>query len=270
MKLISNFIKRENRQVSSKFPMWRFVLGMLAGVSANSAPVQFQSTAEQTALVELYTSEGCSSCPPAEAWLSQLKDKPGLWSEFVPVAFHVDYWDNLGWRDPWGNKEYSDRQRAYAGVWASENIYTPEFVLNGKEWHNWFGLKGAPGLSGIKAGILKVTSEDTRHWQVNFMPAADATTGYEVNAALLATGLGSDVKAGENGGRHLRHDFVALALINRPLVHQSDGFQTAFTIPAEQKTPPGRLALAVWATRHGRLEPVQAVGGWLVPEEKTK
>ena len=66
-----------------------------------AAPVTFASTARQTSLLELYTSEGCSSCPPAEAWLSGLKDNPGLWRDFVPVAFHVDYWNYLGWRDKW-------------------------------------------------------------------------------------------------------------------------------------------------------------------------
>jgi hypothetical protein len=248
----------------------RFAFGILAGLSAHSAPLQFQSTADQTALVELYTSEGCSSCPPAESWLSRLKEKPGLWTEFVPVAFHVDYWDNLGWRDKWASKQYSDRQRAYAGVWAGENIYTPEFVLNGKEWHNWFGIKGAPGLSDTKAGILKVTSEDTNHWQVHFMPGADGTAGYEVNAALLVSGLGSDVKAGENGGRHLEHDFVALTLVNQTLARQGGGFRGGFDLAAARKTTPGRLALAVWVTRNGRLEPVQAAGAWLEPSEKTK
>ena len=246
---------------------WLFVLGMLAGISVHAAPLQFQSTASQTALVELYTSEGCSSCPPAESWLSHLKDKPGLWSEFVPVAFHVDYWDNLGWRDKWASKQYSDRQRDYAGVWASENIYTPEFVLNGKEWHNWFGIKGAPGLSDTKAGILKVTSEDTNHWQVHYIPAAGGTTGYELNAAFLLSGLGSDVKAGENTGRHLEHDFVVLTLIKRPLALQGDGFQGAFLMSAEQKTPPGRLGLAVWVSLNNRLEPLQAVGGWIEPSK---
>jgi hypothetical protein len=247
-----------------------FAFAILAGLSAHSAPLQFQSTADQTALVELYTSEGCSSCPPAESWLSRLKEKNGLWSEFVPIAFHVDYWDNLGWRDKWASKEYSDRQRTYAGVWASENIYTPEFVLNGREWHNWFGIKGAPGLSDTKAGILKVSSEDTNHWQVHFMPTAGATTGYEINAALLLSGLGSDVKSGENGGRHLEHDFVALTLVNQTLARQGDGFQGAFTLAAARKTPQGRLGLAVWVTHHGRLEPLQALGGWLEPAENSK
>jgi hypothetical protein len=251
-------------------PLRYMILGMLAGVAVNAEPIQFQSSERQTTLVELYTSEGCSSCPPAEKWLSQLKKAPGLWSDFVPVAFHVDYWDYLGWRDKWANKQFSDRQREYAGVWASENIYTPEFVLDGKEWHNWFGLRGAPGLSETKAGILKVTSEDTNHWQVNFDPATGGTAGYEVNAALLVTGLGSDVKAGENAGRHLEHAFVALTLIKQPLIAKDGGFQGTFILDAIQKTPEEKLALAVWATRSGSLDPAQAVGGWIVNSAKSK
>src|SRR5579862_6783150 len=99
------------------------LFGVLGCIAAHAAPIQFQSSERQVALVELYTSEGCSSCPPAEAWLSRLKDKPGLWSEFVPVAFHVEYWDALGWRDKWSSKDYSERQRDYAASWGSDNIY---------------------------------------------------------------------------------------------------------------------------------------------------
>ena len=108
-----------------------------AAVTAQTASITFQSSEAQTALLELYTSEGCSSCPPAESWLSRLKESPGLWKDFVPLAFHVDYWDYLGWRDPWAAREFSERQRAYAQGWRSENVYTPGFVLNGKEWRDW-------------------------------------------------------------------------------------------------------------------------------------
>ena len=73
---------------------------VMSTAMANAAALSFQSPVEQTTLVELYTSEGCSSCPPAESWLNGLKESPGLWKDFVPLAFHVDYWDDLGWRDP--------------------------------------------------------------------------------------------------------------------------------------------------------------------------
>jgi hypothetical protein len=182
----------------------------------------------------------------------------------------VDYWNNLGWRDKWSSTEYSDRQRDYAEVWRSDNIYTPEFVLNGKEWRNWFGLRGAPGVSESKTGILKVTSEDTNHWEVSFIPTEPGKGAYEVNAALSVSDLGSDVKAGENTGRHLQHDFAVLKLIKQPLTGKDNGFLGVFTMATGQNVPEGRLALAVWATRSGSLEPVQSVGGWLVTSEKEK
>src|SRR5690348_8781739 len=93
---------------------WKLVCG---GLLASYSPAQgaevfhFESGDTQTPLLELYTSEGCSSCPPAEAWLSQLKKSPKLWKDFVPVSFHVDYWDYLGWKDPFAMKAYSRRQQ---------------------------------------------------------------------------------------------------------------------------------------------------------------
>src|SRR5436190_11363063 len=103
---------------------------LFAGCAGYSAPLRFESPERQTALLELYTSEGCSSCPPAETWFSKLKNAPGLWTNFVPVAFHVDYWNRLGWRDKFSDAQFSERQRAYAQLWSAENIYTPEFVLS--------------------------------------------------------------------------------------------------------------------------------------------
>lgn len=241
---------------------------MLACVTANAAPVSFQSSERQTALVELYTSEGCSSCPPAESWLSRLKNAPGLWTDFVPAAFHVEYWDNLGWRDKWSSKQFSDRQRAYANAWGAENIYTPEFVLNGREWRDWYGQKAVPATSDSKVGILKAGSEDGSHWQVSFIPAANGAEDYEVTAALLNSEVGSDVKAGENKGRHLNHDFVALTLLNQRLAGTNGGYQSAFTLDTNPKAVHGRVALAVWITRAGTLEPLQAVGGWLTEPGK--
>ena len=230
---------------------------------AGAAPVTFQSMGHRTALLELYTSEGCSSCPPAEAWLSRLKDKPGLWSEFVPVAFHVAYWNYLGWRDKLSSEDFSQRQNDYARAWSAPNIYTPEFVLNGGEWSNWAGYRSIPSAPENIVGMLQVSSNDGKHWQANFVPADNGTADYEVTAALLVSDLGSDVTAGENSGRHLNHDFAALSLITRPLASQGAGYQGSFIIDDQPKGVTGRLALAVWVTRNGELEPLQATGGWL-------
>jgi hypothetical protein len=145
---------------------------LLAAMSAAAQTnfIKFQSGPEQTALLELYTSEGCSSCPPAEAWLSGLQESPGLWKDFAPVGFHVDYWNHLGWKDVWSDPQFSERQRDYAQFWHSENIYTPEFVLNGKEWHHWFSGKNGPRAGGAKVGKLTLISKNTNRWEASFVP----------------------------------------------------------------------------------------------------
>jgi hypothetical protein len=243
---------------------------MLLGLLTASIPVRtfaadpsvFQSNEDQVTLLELFTSEGCSSCPPAEKWLSSLTSATGLWSKFVPVAFHVDYWDYLGWRDAWGRRDFSDRQRDYAQHWGSDSIYTPGFVLNGREWRSWSRQKEGPPVSGLKTGMLKVSSTDQVHWKVSFSPAAGAS-GYEAHAALLANGLTSDVKAGENQGRGLNHDFVVIALTANSLSKEGEHLVGELKFDRRDKTASKRLAIAVWVTRAGNLDPVQAVGGWL-------
>jgi hypothetical protein len=233
-------------------------------MSANAVMIEFQSSQRQVSLLELYTSEGCSSCPPAEAWLSKLKNSQGLWDEFVPVAFHVDYWDNLGWKDRFSDEQYTERQKSYAQLWSASDIYTPEFVLNGKEWHDWFGFRGAPTSTATQPGVLQVRSNDGKHWEATFSPGAAEDAHYEITAAVLASDVGSDVSAGENSGRHLNHDFAALSLITRSLTSQTNGgFQGKFIIDPQPKEIIGRFALAVWVTHEGQLEPLQATGGWL-------
>jgi len=232
-------------------------------VNAQNTSLTFQSSGKQTALIELYTSEGCSSCPPAETWLSRLKESPGLWKDFVPLAFHVDYWDYLGWGDPWANKSFSDRQRAYAKQWRSDSIYTPGFVLDGKEWRDWSGSKDGPKSAGAMAGVLTVSSSGTNRWQVNFAPANTGGADYEVHAALLAGNLSSNVKAGENRGRLLRHDFAVLTLAKTSLVRSGDVAQGEFVLNKQRNAAESDLALAVWITPAGRFEPLQATGGWL-------
>src|SRR6202020_1540486 len=90
-----------------------WMVALVTLISAH-AETTFQSGPQRVALLEVYTSEGCSSCPPAESWLSELKGSQGLWNEFVPVAFHVDYWNNLGWKDRFSDKQYTERKKSYA------------------------------------------------------------------------------------------------------------------------------------------------------------
>jgi hypothetical protein len=227
------------------------LLGLLAATAA--AAQRFSSGETRTHLIELYSSEGCSSCPPAEEWLGRLRDDPGLWRDFVPVAFHVDYWDQLGWRDRFACKEFTVRQYAWSSQWGVDMVYTPCFVLDGAEWRN--GSNHPPRASAEKAGILSVEYAANGTCRVSFAATGDD----EVHAALLGGGISSSVKAGENEGRTLGHEFVVLVLKSTRLTCGA----AALILPKSADKTVTRQALAVWVTRHGELLPLQAAGGWL-------
>ena len=230
---------------------------------AEPATIVFQSGPDKTALLELYTSEGCSSCPPAEKWLSGLKNSPRLWKDFVPVAFHVDYWDHLGWRDSLADSGNSDRQRSYAESWHSESVYTPAFVVNGKEWLGWPVSKDGPSESGPKVGVLTANSSEPDRWKVVFQPVGTTNATYEVHAALLANSVSSDVKGGENRGRRLSHDFAVTRFVTVPMRRVDGTWQGQFVLSQPSNHPATDAAIAIWVTETEKLEAVQAVGGWL-------
>ena len=217
-------------------------------------PLTFSSGENRVHLLELYSSEGCSSCPPAEQWLGGLREAPGLWRDFVPVSFHVVYWDRLGWPDRFATKAYTERQYAYSHEWHSDNVYTPEFVLNGAEWRDSARQK-ALLPSGLPAGVLAVSYLAEGTCRVTF----NREGKYEVHVALLGGGITSKVGAGENDGRTLHHEFVALALKTALLSSGS----VELKLPRSEMAGVGRQALAVWITRPGELTPLQATGGWL-------
>ena len=227
-------------------------IGMLAAAALRGETLRFTSGPARVSLVELFTSEGCSSCPPAERWLGSLRDDPGLWREFVPIAFHVDYWNRLGWPDRFSTREFTAREYAYAESWRSGSVYTPCAVLNGVEWRTG----GKPPRSESVIGSL-VAAYDGARVSVEFSPAKEpAAHDYEVHAAILGAGIVSKVSLGENHGETLRHEFVALVQASARL-----GNDLALKVPATAGVP--RHALAVWITRRGEVTPVQAVGGWL-------
>lgn len=229
-------------------------LGLLLVVAARlpAGPAQFASGENRVALVELFTSEGCNSCPPAERWLGTLRDDPGLWRDFVPVAWHVDYWNRLGWPDRFSTREFTQREYAYATAWASQSVYTPCVVRDGAE------LVGSRSLtpSGTAAGKLTVRYEgDTVHAEF-VTEGPRAGEAFEIHAAILGAGILSKVSAGENSGETLHHEFIALKLAQGPL-----GQDLTLAVPKLTGVP--RHALAVWVTRRGELAPLQATGGWL-------
>jgi hypothetical protein len=233
-----------------------------AATEPAAKPVVFTSGEARTRLIELFTSEGCSSCPPAEDWLAGLRHDPGLWRDFVPVSFHVVYWDDLGWPDRFASKPFTARQYALAASWSSNQVYTPCFALDGVEWKVILS-RTAPATAG-PAGVLRFEYSKEGLSRVAFTPGGLAPrAGYEAQLAVLGGGLSSDVKAGENAGHTLQHEFVALALTTVPLKFTS-GVWLADTTLSLPKVPGVKdLALAVWVTPRGGLAPVQATGGWL-------
>jgi len=225
---------------------------------------RFQSGTNQTALIELYTSEGCSSCPPAEESFSQLKTHPRLWLDFVPAAFHVDYWDYLGWRDPFGAADYSERQRAYAAEWKSRSVYTPGFVLDGKEWRGWFGTDKVPRPPHRETGVLTLSSDDGNRWLLGFEPTSRNTqASFVFYAARLGFDVSTNVKAGENRGRKLQHDFVVLNITKVESSRSGEVFEAALSLPPSPRIQSERRAIIGWVCRIGTLQPLQTVGGWL-------
>ena len=217
----------------------------------------FESGETQTTLIELFTSEGCSSCPPADAWLSKLKDNPDLWKRVVPVAFHVDYWNRLGWPDRFSRPEFTDRQHRYAAAWRIDSVYTPNFVVNGQEWKGWFN-NGMLSTRPAKTGKLRVTISSS---DVAATFESAQTEPLKLQVALLGTNLESDVKRGENSGRKLRHDFVVLDLIQTDMTKESSHWTGSMALP-KQSGDEKPSALAAWISAKG--VPIQATGGWFV------
>ena len=155
-------------------------------------------------MVELYTSEGCSSCPPADKWASSLKN-----SGAVVQAFHVGYWDYIGWVDRFAAPAYTSRQREVAATNKLRGIYTPQVVLNGKDWPSWHGSK-APAATN-KAAPVSITLKqvDADRFEARVTAALDTgALPWSAYWTVTENGHNSKVQAGENAGEFLKHDFV--------------------------------------------------------------
>ncbi len=231
-------------------------------LSEEPGPLTFQSPAQRAALVELFTSQGCSSCPPADAWLGKLTESGDLWKRVVPVAFHVDYWNRLGWRDPFATSESTARQYTHVHSSHLRNAYTPCFVVNGQEWRGWFqreSLKLPTDDAGVLAASLTPDGQLTATFPSTQGKIAD------LHIALTASGLTTAVTAGENRSRTLTNHFT---LATHTVATSSTG-EWKTTLPASTiQATPERYALSLWVTPHGSEIPLQATGGWL-PESFT-
>ena len=218
-----------------------------------------QSGPQRVSLVELYSSEGCSSCPLADNWMNSLRGNKRLWKEFVPVVFHVDFWDYLGWKDVYAKPLFTQRQREYDKAWNNPGMYTPGFVLNGRNWKAGpFRSIPRPGKETV--GTLAVEHRSGDDFKVVFQPSGMFTGDgpWTAHLALLLFDIRSVVTRGENAGKTLEHDFVAAEYASSEM-NEAQGRHSA-----SLKLPAGKAwALAAWITRGSDLEPIQAAGGYL-------
>jgi hypothetical protein len=200
----------------------RFAVGFLClafAFPAHGMQCSAASGERTAALVELYTSEGCSSCPPADRWLSGLRAQGGVPERIVPLALHVDYWDYIGWKDPYAKREFSVRQRKLTQLQRLALVYTPQVMLQGRDFRGW-------GTPAFQEAVAKINAQPAKaRIELAIRGAKAAGLNVEAQARLLERAqheqaalylaayqnrLVSKVDAGENRGRILAHDYVVL------------------------------------------------------------
>ena len=227
--------------------------GMVASGALAAPACEARSGPNPPAVVELYTSEGCSSCPPADRWLSALPARPGV----LALSFHVNYWNHLGWRDPFATPETTARQYRLKQALGASYVYTPQVVLNGRDVRAWrqlgpTGLVGpaaeaAPALQLKRSGPVVTAS-------IAAVPGREAGAELAGYWAVLQDGVVSRVTRGENAGEVLRHDHVVTAYQPVPAWRAAQGAHARLELPA---APNQRVAFVV--TDASLTRPVQAL-----------
>ncbi len=192
-----------------------FALAAALAAPAGAAPACMgHSPAHTVALLELYTSEGCDSCPPADQYFSGLRAGGLAPEQAVLLSLHVDYWNYIGWTDIFSRAVFTERQRDLSSLVGSRTIYTPELFVGGRElrsgrWQSGLmdavkGVNAKPAQADIVISLLSPSAG-----KLSVDVKATSAKGGTLHAALVQSGIDSQVKSGENKGRLLHHDFVA-------------------------------------------------------------
>lgn len=212
-----------------------------------NADCRATSPVHTVALLELYTSEGCDSCPPADHWFSAL-DLGSASTRVAAVAFHVDYWDRLGWRDRFGSAAFTERQYEQMRRHGTDFVYTPQVLLQGADFRLWRNPgQPAAALAAINARPARATIElvqaPIEHATLGVevrvqIPSAADRTNASVTVVLVQSGLESDVKGGENAGKRLRHDHVVRAWRSGVVVGPSGELRQRVNLPLPAERGP--------------------------------
>jgi hypothetical protein len=232
-------------------------LGLAAWAAWQGAGAQTcsgSSPPHTVALLELYTSEGCSSCPPADRFISTLRASGVAPSQAVLLSLHVDYWNDIGWKDPFSSPLFTERQRGLTALGRSRTVYTPEFFVGGHELRNWSA--GVPdAVKRINAtaarAAIGVTLGKPGAAGLPVDVKASGPGGALLQVALVQDKVVSKVTAGENGGRTLRHDFVVRQwLAPQPLGRDGNAALTR-VLPLPNGAPAGDFAVTAFVQSAG-------------------
>ena len=211
----------------------------LAAGTAYGAVCSAKSGPKTVVLVELYTSEGCSSCPPADRWLSTSFPAGGAGTTAIPLAFHVDYWDRLGWKDRFATAAYTERQYDAMRANRARFVYTPQVLVQGKDFPEWRAQSAPAAFSSASAkparAEIALDAEPQRGLisvkATARVPSGADRKGAALYVALADNGLASDVKAGENAGVRLAHDHVVRFLRAGPAPDANGEIRWDLTLP---------------------------------------
>jgi len=191
------------------------LLGFITPLSQADNRIVVNSSANQTAVVELYTSEGCSSCPPADRWLNQLIQTPKSDLDVLALAFHVDYWDYIGWKDEFASPKYTDRQRRLARINQQSSIYTPEFFVGGLEARGTLSILDKIKQTNKSTSPIDLTLSiqmDNEQYMLELTSQTGVNQDYKVQFVIFEDNLSNQVERGENAGRKLSHQRVVRSL----------------------------------------------------------
>ncbi len=227
----------------------------LAHAAATPANCSVRSGATAAPVIELFTSEGCNSCPPADRWMSTFKTDPGV----VALAFHVDYWDRLGWKDRFASPAYTQRQAQTQASSGARFSYTPQVLLDGADRKDWPRVAAPLSAAQRQPSRVDVTlMREAERFSATIVPASGAPARLAAYWALTEDNHVTAVKAGENEGVTLKHDYVVREY--RPVAAWNASTPT--TLRFEPSTPrdaahPAEVNLVVVDADSGR--PLQAL-----------
>lgn len=240
-------------------------------VFASNAIAQSQCSAvsgpQTNALVELYTSEGCSSCPPADQWLTRLKTQGNQFGNIVPIALHVDYWDYIGWKDNFANPAFAKRQREMAALGHARGVYTPQIAINGQDTRSWLSdsrfkseiasINRMPAKAEIRLAVNSTTAKSLQI-STNIQTSEAGPLVYYL--ALQENNLQSTVNAGENRGELLRHDYVVRQWLGPFKVGAEGKISASHEIPLQPAWKQPDLSVVAFVQNSATREILQALG----------